>query len=296
MSNDANGSGADTFPSRAELALRYGKKYQETVRDLLAHYNLPNNQKPSDWFARQCGALFYLIKCFVAFRDLRAFTDPDELGFSDLHESNVEDAHQALFGLRYGIANHVSPALQAVMSNELDEVRKAIFDVLQVFHWDDAAKHARGLLSEYVRNRQAYIRDPAPEQTAPADGDSKPGGAGPARTLIPNSDTGQPKVDGPFGPRGFRWGGVEKEFPKAEKRLYRFCVAAWTSFRSQAPCHINDLNAAYENAGGAALGVDSAENYARQMMGQLLAWFPSFPAEYKRDGDYYFRWSNRVIS
>jgi hypothetical protein len=101
--------------------------------------------------------------------------------------------------------------------------------------------------------------------------------------------TDPPKPDGPFGPRGFRWKGVAKEFPKNVKRLWRLAQAVWPQFRRRQSIRIDDVNTAYENAGGGKLSIDAAENYARDLSNQLIAWFPTFPARLQRE-DNYLRW------
>jgi hypothetical protein len=97
------------------------------------------------------------------------------------------------------------------------------------------------------------------------------------------------KADGPFPPRHFRWKGVEREFPKGIKRLYRLALAVWPQFSFRQALHIDDVNTAYERVGGSPLSIDAAENYARELSSQMTTWFPDFPAKLQRE-DCYVRW------
>ncbi len=113
-----------------------------------------------------------------------------------------------------------------------------------------------------------------------------PAGLGPVKApppAVPAAKEGS-KPDGPFPPRHFRWRGVEREFPKAQRRLYRFAVAVWPLFRLRGSLPFDGVSKAYEGAGGGTLSPDAAENYANQLSNLLTTWLNTFPARLQKEG------------
>lgn len=97
-----------------------------------------------------------------------------------------------------------------------------------------------------------------------------------------------PKPDGLFDPCGFRWGQVEGEFLRDERRLYKLLTVAWPTFRLRTAMHADDANRGLEECGGSTLALKSLQNYARDLSDILTERF-HFPARLELDG-HYLRW------
>src|SRR5262249_11152325 len=111
----------------------------------------------------------------------------------------------------------------------------------------------------------------------------------PAGNAAPESNRGQPpKPDGPFEPYGFRYGSVEAEFTKGQRRLYRLLLAMWPAYRTRSPVHFDEVNDRLERAGGSELGKKAMGNYARELSTVLTGRF-KLPARLEMDGSY-LRW------
>lgn len=97
-----------------------------------------------------------------------------------------------------------------------------------------------------------------------------------------------PREDGPFEPFSFRWGDVEGEFLKDERRYYRLLLVVWSTFRVRAALHFKEANDRLAAADSSKLELRTMKNYARDLS-QILTERFKFPARLELDG-YYLRW------
>src|SRR5262249_45786670 len=86
-------------------------------------------------------------------------------------------------------------------------------------------------------------------------------------------------------PYGFRYGSVEAEFTKGQRRLYRLLLAMWPAYRTRSPVHFDEVNDRLERAGGSELGKKAMGNYARELSTVLTGRF-KLPARLEMDGSY----------
>lgn len=116
-----------------------------------------------DRFSLAVGTIYRVIPVFMRLRDVCVLSpEVSDTVRNDFQKQFGDMAASAFHMLREVVRDHISPSLLPTLDEELGQLERHTYGVLEAPYWEGQAAHARALIADFYRRRLPLLRPSNP--------------------------------------------------------------------------------------------------------------------------------------